>query len=112
MDIDEESKRLYVGTSGKRIAVYDIDSQEKVCEKELAHGKGIYGLCAVPTDEASILTCSADNLIKRWRLDEESKDIVEVDFGQPQVDETVEGQLLNTVCFTENDTLYTVSINL
>ena len=76
MAICDETNRLYVGLSSKKICVYDAQTQEKLCELENAHSKGIYGLAIAPSSvEASFVTCSADNTIKSWKYVEESKSL-------------------------------------
>ena len=87
MALDEEAKRLYVVTAGKKIVVFDTDSQEKLCEKAGAHSKGIYGVDIVSQDEASIITCSADNNIKKWKFNEDSKELEELDAIYTTTDE-------------------------
>ena len=79
MVVDDATNRLYVATSGKRLVVYDTETQEKICQVENAHGKGIYKVRLAPEgQEASLLTCSADNKIKTWKLDEEAKTLNEL----------------------------------
>jgi|Transcript_43008 WD40 repeat protein len=79
MAVCDESNKLFVVTAGKKILVFDTESQEKVCEVANAHGKGIYGVRVAPAgQEASIVTCSSDNTLKTWKLDAESKQLSEL----------------------------------
>ena len=79
MAVCDASNKLFVGTSGKKILVFDTESQEKVCEVAGAHGKTIYGLNVAPAGgEASILTCSSDNTIKTWKFDADSNQLNEL----------------------------------
>lgn len=48
MAICDETNRLFVATSSKKIAVYDTETQTKICEVANAHSKGIYGCFKVP----------------------------------------------------------------
>lgn len=71
MALCDETKRLFVATSSKKIAVYDTETQSKICEVENAHSKGIYGCALVPEgNDATIVTCSADNTVKTWKMGE------------------------------------------
>ena len=67
MALCDETNRLYVVTSSKKIVVYDTETQTKICEVANAHSKGIYGCVLVPEgNEATLVTCSADNTVKTW----------------------------------------------
>lgn len=69
MAICNTTNRLFACTSSKKIAVYDTETQTKICQVDNAHAKGIYGCALVPEgNDATLLTCSADNTIKQWKL--------------------------------------------
>jgi len=102
-------------TSGKKILVFDSETQEKICEVTNAHSKGIYGVALVPEgNDASIVTCSADNTVKTWKLNEESKELTEVatTLQYEGAEEETNRQLCSVVCFIENGALITVAANL
>ena len=69
-----------------------------------AHSKGIYGVVLVPGSEADIATCSADNTIKTWKLNEETKELTNVATLQQSngAEESVSRMLMNMLCFEEN----------
>ena len=115
MALCDVSKRLYVVTSCKKILVFDTDSGEKICQTENAHAKGIYGVQIAPeNNEASIITCSADNTLKMWKLGEEAKQLSELATVQQfeGATEEVSRQLLGMVCFEEEGALKTIAVNL
>jgi len=100
--ICDESHRLFVGLSSKKLLVYDSETMEKVCEVDEAHQKGIYSIRVTPAGhEASILSCSADNTIKMWKMNEESKQLTELATIQQfeGAEESTERQLVNFICF-------------
>ena len=71
MALCDETKRLFVCTSSKKIVVFDTETQTKICQVDNAHAKGIYSCALVPDgNDASLLTCSADNTLKLWKLNE------------------------------------------
>ena len=47
------TNRLYVITSSKKIAVYSTETQEKVCQVDDAHSKGIYGIALYANQEVA-----------------------------------------------------------
>ena len=78
MAVCDDQKRLFVGTSGKKILVFNTETQEKVCEVANAHGKTIYGMKVAPASaEETIMSCSSDNTIKGWKFDAESNTLTE-----------------------------------
>jgi len=105
MVLNDETNRLYIVTSSKKIAVYNTETLEKICEKVGAHTKGIYGIAlATYGNAADVVTCSADNTVKGWSLNEDTKELKqEYSILQaPKHKEGVTHQLLNLVCFEEN----------
>lgn len=104
MALDEENKRLYLALSSKRIVVFDSETQEKICQVENAHSKGIYGAVLVPGADADVATCSADNTIKTWKLNEETKELTNVAtlHQSNNAEESVSRMLMNMLCFEEN----------
>ena len=73
MALCDQTNRLFVATSSKKIAVFDTETQTKICEVENAHTKGIYGCTIVPDGhDATLITCSADNTVKMWKMEDQS----------------------------------------
>jgi WD40 repeat protein len=71
-----ETNRVYVATKNKKICVYDAQTTDKLVELADAHDKTIYGVALAPSSaEASFVTCSADNTVKTWKFEEESKSL-------------------------------------
>ena len=91
-----------MGTSGKKIAVYNAETGEKICQADNAHGKGVLKIVVLPeSHEADFMSCSSDNLIKTWKVNEESKEL-EHHTTMKQVDEDAEEisrQALGMVCY-------------
>jgi len=74
MALNNETQRLYVVTSCKKILVFDTETGEKLFQFENGHTKNIYGVVITPESSGtSCLTCSSDNTFKTWKFDEESK---------------------------------------
>ena len=113
MALSDQTNRLFIATSSKKIAVYDTETQAKLCEVENAHSKGIYGCFAVPEGhDADLVTCSADNTVKLWKLNENALTEMSTILQYEGAEEHVSRQLLNVICFIENGELNTVAVNL
>lgn len=113
--LNKDTNRVFVVTSGKRIVCYDAVTCEKISEVTNAHSKTIYQVALIPEGaEGTILTVSSDNTMKKWQLNEESKELTEMaTIHQFEgAEETIDRQLSGLVCFMENDALQTVSVNL
>lgn len=55
-------------SSDKSFVVHDSESLEVVKKVDGAHGKGIMDFAWL--DDNTLATCSTDNLVKYWRVDE------------------------------------------
>ena len=73
MDFCPENKTLVLVTGDKRIITVSGETDEKLCEKENAHTKGIYDVKWI--SENSFMTCSSDNLVKVWKWNAADKTI-------------------------------------
>jgi len=70
MAYDDNSNRLLVGASDKCVHVYDGVTGDKLNSVEL-HSKSIFDLKLMPEGSGAYMaTCSTDNTIKVWKLDE------------------------------------------
>ena len=116
MVICDETNRLYIVTSSKKIVVYDTETQEKICEtvSSDAHTESIYGIAlATAANAATVVTCSADNTIKTWEMLEENKELINVSTLTKYEGRAEEvNQLLNLVCFEENDAMKIIAASL
>lgn len=55
-------------SSDKTIAIYDSESTEILQKIEKAHNKGIMDVVWI--DESMIMTCSTDNTVKLWNVED------------------------------------------
>ena len=58
------------------------------------------------------MTCSADNTVKLWKLNENALTEMSTILQYEGAEEHVSRQLLNVICFIENGELNTVAVNL
>ena len=78
MAICHRTNRLYVGTSGKKLAVFNTETGEKISQAEGVHGKSVMAVVVLPeAHSADVATCSSDNTIKLWSLDAETNELKE-----------------------------------
>lgn len=79
MRLSPDGSKFATCSADKSIAVFDAKEGTLIKHFQAAHAMGIYDLCWV--DDSSLLTCSADNLVKKWSLDADSA-VKEYDQGQ------------------------------
>lgn len=103
-----------MGLSNKKIVVFDTESQAKLCQVDLAHSKGIYGMSLLPEgQDAQIVTCSNDGHLKTWKLSEDStslENVSDIDLTGGSSDPNT--NLLNVISFVKDGALNLVAVNL
>lgn len=64
-----DGSKVATASADKSIAVFETETGTKIKHFTGAHAMGIYDLCWI--DDNHFLTCSADNNVKKWSLDED-----------------------------------------
>jgi COMPASS component SWD3 len=67
MSLSPDGSKFATCSADKTIAVFDAKTGQLIKHYLTAHTMGIYDLCWV--DNATFVTASADNLVKKWSLD-------------------------------------------